>query len=60
LFDLRKMETIYTVNDNTLHQYCESSVSLSSDKKYIAIGSNKGQIYVLNTKTGKVELNFMF
>ena len=54
LFDLRKMDTIYTINDTTIPQYCDSSISVSSDKKYFAVGSTKGQIYVLNCLTGKV------
>jgi hypothetical protein len=54
LFDIRKMETVYTLNDETIPQYCESNISVSSDKKYIAIGSTKGQIYVVNASTGKV------
>lgn len=54
MFDLRKMQTIYTLSDNVIPQYCESSISLSSDKKYIAIGSTKGQIYVINTQLGEV------
>jgi hypothetical protein len=56
LFDLRKMETIYSISDNVLPQYCESSLSLSSDKKYIAVGSTKGQMYIINTQTGKVRI----
>lgn len=48
------METIYTLNDQLLPQYCESSISVSSDKKYFAVGSTKGQIFVFNTQSGKV------
>jgi WD40 repeat protein len=54
LFDLRKMETIYTLNDENIPHYCESNLSVSTDKKYFAIGSNKGEIYVFNLATGKV------
>jgi hypothetical protein len=50
------MSPIYTVNDEVLPHYCESSISVSSDKKYIAVGSNKGEIYILNRATGKVYL----
>ena len=53
---MRKMEKIYSISDNVLPQYCESSLSLSSDKKYIAVGSTKGQIYIINTQTGKVKI----
>lgn len=52
LFDIRKMDTVYTVGEKTLSQYCESSISVSSDKKYFAIGSTKGQIYVCNFLDG--------
>jgi WD40 repeat protein len=55
LFDIRKMETIYTLNEDTIPQYCESNLSVSSDKKYCAIGSTKGQIFVVNLASGKLE-----
>jgi hypothetical protein len=52
------MQTLYTLSDNEIPQYCESSISLSSDKKYIAVGSTKGQIYVINRIQGNV-INFI-
>ena len=55
LFDIRKMESVYTVSDKTLPQYCESSISVSSDKKYFAVGSTKGTIYICNLKDGTIE-----
>lgn len=55
LFDLRKMEAVYTVTDKTLPQYCGSTISVSSDKKYFAVGSHKGYIYVCNMADGTVE-----
>lgn len=55
LFDLRKMEAVYTVSDKTLDQYCGSTISVSSDKKYFAVGSHKGNIYICNLKDGTVE-----
>ena len=55
LFDLRKMETIYTLNDELIPQYCESNITVSSDKKYLTVGSNKGQIFIFNVATGKLE-----
>jgi WD40 repeat protein len=54
LFDLRKMETVYTLTDENIPQYCESSISISSDKKYFTVGSTKGQIFIFNAATGKV------
>lgn len=51
------METIYTLNEENLSQYCESSISVSSDKKYFSVGSVKGQVFVFNLQTGKLEDN---
>lgn len=55
LFDIRKMQPVYTVNDKTLPQYCESSISISPDKKYFAVGSTKGTVYICNLKDGSIE-----
>jgi WD40 repeat protein len=60
LFDLRKMESIYTLNDEIIPSYCESNISISSDKKYITVGSTKGQIYVINALNGKVKSFYLF
>ena len=54
MIDFRKMEVLYEINEGTLPNYCDSNISLSSDKKYFAVGSNKGNIYIINTQTGKV------
>jgi hypothetical protein len=54
LYDFRKMENIYTIGDNIIPQYCESSISVSSDRKYFSVGSNKGQIFVFNLIDGSV------
>ena len=32
------MEPVYTVTDKTLPQYCGSTISVSADKKYFAVG----------------------
>jgi WD40 repeat protein len=50
------MEEIYTIGDNQLINYCESNISISSDKKYFTCGSSKGEIYVFNLLTGKVNI----
>ncbi len=50
------MEEIYSIGDNYLNHYCESNISVSSDKRYFACGSSKGEIYVFNLLTGKVNL----
>ena len=55
LFDLRKEQPIYTVNDNVINQHCESAIALSPDKKYFAVGSTKGMIYILNLSNGKLD-----
>ena len=44
-----------TINDSKIPQYCESSIALSPDKKYFAVGSTKGTIYIVNLNEGSVE-----
>ena len=55
LFDLRKEQPIYTIDDSKIPQYCESSIALSSDFKYFAVGSTKGTIYIVNLKEGTID-----
>ena len=55
LFDLRKEQPVYTINSSKIPQYCESSLAISPDKKYFAVGSTKGNIYVVNLNDGNVE-----
>lgn len=52
--DIRKMEPIYTINEGTFPHNTDSNISISSDKKYFAVGSTKGSIYIINTSNGKV------
>ncbi len=49
------MAVIYTLDESIIPQYCESNISISSDKKYFTVGSTKGTIYVFNSMTGKVK-----
>jgi WD40 repeat protein len=58
LWDLRKMASIYTVGDDKFANYCESSLSISSDKKYFSIGSSKGEIYTFNVQNGELVEKF--
>jgi hypothetical protein len=51
------METVYVLNDEIIPHYCESNISISTDKKYFALGSTKGEIYVFNLSTGKVSIS---
>ena len=55
LFDLRKEQPIYTITSSKIPQYCESSIAVSHDKKYFAVGSTKGTIYIVNLKDGTVD-----
>jgi len=55
-FDLRKMETLYTIGSDNLKNYCESGITVSTDKKYFTVGSTKGEIYIFDVQTGKVFL----
>jgi len=52
------MAVIYTLDQNNIPQFCESNISVSSDKKYFAVGSTKGTIYIFNTMSGKVSLKY--
>jgi WD40 repeat protein len=54
LYDLRKENSIYVINDRIIPQYCQSSISISSDKKYFAVGSTKGTIYIVKLNDGTV------
>jgi WD40 repeat protein len=49
------METIFTLNDEKIPQFCESNITISSDRKYFTVGSTKGQIFVYNALNGKLE-----
>ena len=60
LFDLRKNQAIYTVNDSKIPQFCESQISVSTDKKYFAVGSTKGNIYVINLLDGSLQKTLSF
>ena len=55
LFDIRKEQPIFSLNSNKIAQYCESSIAVSPDKKYCAIGSTKGSIYIINLNDGNIE-----
>jgi len=55
LFDIRKEQPIFTLTSNKIPQYCESSIAVSHDKKYCAIGSTKGSIYFINLNDGSIE-----
>ena len=54
LYDLRKENAVYVINDRVIPQYCQSSISISSDKKYFAVGSTKGTIYIVKLNDGTV------
>lgn len=49
------MNVVYSLDENIIPQYCESNISVSSDKKYFAVGSTKGIVYIFNLQTGKVK-----
>jgi WD40 repeat protein len=48
------MQPIYTIAEDKLSNYCESSISISTDKKYFSVGSTKGEIYVFSLATGEL------
>ena len=55
LFDIRKEQPIYTITNNKIPQYCESSIAISPDNKYFAVGSTKGTIYIVNLLEATVQ-----
>ena len=55
LYDLRNEKPIYTITSSKIPQYCESSIALSPDKKYFAVGSTKGTIYIVDLMEGNLE-----
>ena len=57
LFDIRKGEPIYTVDDNIIKDCGRSPISVSSDKKYFVVGSNNGIIYIMNLNEGIINSN---
>ena len=58
LFDLRKEEAIYTIDESKIPDQCDSSLAISSDQKYFAVGSNNGIIYIINLNDGSINTNF--
>ena len=57
LFDIRKGEPIYTIDDNIIKDFSRSSISVSSNKKYFVVGSNNGIIYIMNLNEGTINSN---
>ena len=55
LYDLRNEKPIYTITSSKIPQYCESSIALSPDKKYFAVGNTKGTIYIVDLMEGNLE-----
>ena len=45
---------IYTLGNEVIKNCFESNISISTDKKYFAVGSVKGEIFIFNVKTGQV------
>ena len=58
LFDIRKEEPIYTIDESVISECCESPIAISSNKKYFAIGGNEGTIYIININDGSINSNF--
>ena len=48
------MKPVYTIAEDILSHYCESSLSVSTDKKFLTVGSTKGEIYVFSLATGEL------
>lgn len=48
------MQPIYSIAEDKLSNYCESSLSISTDKKFFSVGSTKGEIYVFSLASGEI------
>lgn len=55
MIDIRKQEAIYTLNSNSIPHYCEANISLTTDKRFFATGSTRGDIFIFDVDTGKLE-----
>lgn len=57
LFDIRKGEPIYTIDNSIIKDCIRSSISVSSNKKYFVVGNNSGYIYIMNLNEGTINSN---
>ena len=57
LFDIRKGEPLYIIDKNKIPECCESCITISPDKKYFVVGSDKGMIYIVNMTDGSINSN---
>ena len=55
LFDIRKEKEIYTINEDKISDICESNIAISPGQKYFAVGSNEGNVYIVNINNGDIE-----
>ena len=55
LFDIRKEKPIYTIRETKLKDICQSNLAINSKKSYFAVGSNEGNLYVINLNNGEIE-----
>lgn len=58
MLDIRKLKPIYTISEKVLNQYCESTISISPDQRYLAVGSVKGSVYIFNVRDGSLAYQF--
>lgn len=54
LFDIRKGDPIYTIDDYIIKDFSRSPISVSSNKKYFVMGNNNGIIYIMNLNEGTI------
>ena len=55
LFDIRKEKEIYTIKEDKITDICESNFALSPDYNNFAIGSNEGNVFIININSGEIE-----
>ena len=55
LFDIRKENIVYTINEDKIKDICESNIAISPDNNHFAVGSNEGNVYIINTNNGDIE-----
>jgi len=57
LYDIKKQQDTFDLDENIIPEICEASIGVSPDKKFFALGSQKGIIYIVNLNDGNVVSN---
>lgn len=58
LFDIKKGQAIYTIDESIIPDIKESSITICPDKQSFAVGNGSGFIYIVNINDGKIKGKF--